>query len=59
MFVLHKKVGSLETGEEASVFETVVDICTKFTDKYRPPFPISPLDFPLFFFLGSDTRTVI
>lgn len=35
--------------EEASVFKTLEDICTKFTDKYRLPFPIFPL-FVLVFF---------
>lgn len=45
-------------GGGASVFKTVVDICTKFTDKYSLPFPISTR-FSLLFFLGSGTRTVI
>lgn len=47
----------LRTRREASVFNTVEDICTKFTDKYRPLFPI----FPLFSFFSpcAHTRSVI
>lgn len=39
--------------EEARVFKTVVDICTKFTDKYSLPFPISTWFSLLFFFLAQ------
>lgn len=55
MFVLHEKVGYLKEEEEAIVFKTVEDICTKFTDKYRLPLPIPPQ----LFFHGASTRTVI
>lgn len=51
--------GGTEEEEEASVSKTEEDLCTKFTDKYRLPFPISTLVFSNFFFLGSRTRTVI
>lgn len=44
----------LRTRREVIVFNTVEDICTKFTDKYRQSFPISPLFF--FFFLRVHTQ---
>lgn len=45
-----KRWGILRRREEAGVFKTVEDICTKFTDNFRLPFPIFPHVFFCFCF---------
>lgn len=51
MFVLHILRRRREGGEEGILFKTVEDICTKFTDKYRLPLPITPPISTTFFFV--------